>query len=1221
MKEHTTPMTTKNPISKKNFITKKLLLLTLTALTKSLNFKAKYKFEKKISNSKKKIYRRIEPGPLPNTSALCTSNSECFILSAKNPQKILWSTSESASIYAYTNQKLHKTLITGFPTYILDFNNPKNLENDLNTEKLNFQNKFKKKKISPSVVINCVYTKSIYWICISGSGSYFLLDMTQETNVLTYKSGSSSSLSHISEKSCSSVNGGYWIYCTRIQGRNNLMLNILDLKSKFIQYDIFFREYKNNGKPIKLPNGATGSESDGEFLDVWVSGGKKISNFLVNFTSGETLNSFSLNEDSGIESTANIEFGIFLLVKNSKIKILNLKDGTLITSFNANVWNCIIGKDQRIYFSDLNDHYYKSISFKISNKNLNNYEAETGCKKYNFGVDSCLSCSQNFTKNFLEKSTTKLKCEKRKPKPPPKKPVSPPKNSNSNGVNNTKPGDVKKPNNFTKPLGNGNNIPGVNLNKLIFLDPKKFDIDIAESSDSRALIEFRNLGSASNEEKQKYIASFFGKKIYFLLVNKKDKKWRQDENVEFKVMKYAGLWREGKILLKIIYKKNFEKMSTKFHLVAPDYISKSRILQNTALKPGSKVYPKKPKNHHKDFLILPSHLKTPEILRFLSFLLFGAIKLIITFLQILLIFLIPFKEKTLQNFLHIKKPIPPTRWLTWHASSLLTLQTFLLTGLVPGNFGGFLNKINIEKFTQFRDYLFLVKPRINFPYGYQILTQGALLPNFEQIEYLYSPLQETPIESLIFFIGIFLSIFLSMAGGKNKAQAWYLRFGISISFMIPLVLSSTTCLYKILLLLSKGLLEEFKVKKIISLHNLQPLKNTTGSTRSQPLMDDSTQGNFGFFGFFSLLCSVLILGYYILFVLGNVFNIKSDCHGNENTTELDKLNEEIQIEEEKFNYEKNWNYFCFDVDEFVWFKRKFVNFYEFFQAFLLPALIALSSNYPVYSFYVYFLFSGLNLFFHSSKIQRRGEKIYEERENLYKILKEKKLKEFKEKSLNMNKNQSNVPKHLRIKSLEPKMIKEKNKRNEKLHVRRVDFGKEFTSLLKLKSYSAALNFLTFFIFWILWMTSHSRTLNGTFWVTIFSILIQIMNIIIEIWILIFRNITKLKPYHVISMETINSLTRKREERKEKRKEVEKEDSEWDMDLEIKDERNFEEGRVMTEHQNAQLVEVEGSRSVFEEVHVDDGTGNIEIRGGGVVLTTERGLIQDDEDIGVREELG
>lgn len=308
-----------------------------------------------------------------------------------------------------------------------------------------------------------------------------------------------------------------------------------------------------------------------------------------------------MTENDFLDAAINIKFGIFILVKTSKIEILNLKNGTLIKSFDINTGNIVIGDDQNLYFSDLNDHFYKSLSFrikdqfliKVSNGVNIKFEGEIGCQEYNFGVDSCISCSQNYTEVKQNSSKTFIICEE-----------------NQNGSSNsTKILQIilhqilKK--NFTSINFNGNNIPGFDLNNTIFLSEKKYSLELAETSDQRALIKFQNLDSTTPDEKQKYLRTFLSKnneKIFFIFVNKEDKEWRQNDNIDMKVLEYPALWREGKLLLDINFKKSHEKLTTNFHLVAPDYISRDdRILPDFSLNNGTKIFPGNLKNRTKNF--------------------------------------------------------------------------------------------------------------------------------------------------------------------------------------------------------------------------------------------------------------------------------------------------------------------------------------------------------------------------------------------------------------------------------------------------------------------------------------------------------------------------------------------------------------------------------------------------------------------------------------------
>lgn len=117
-------------------------------------------------SSKKPLFRFATQGPLPDVFSICPNTSTCLILDYKKNNTELYRTPSAASPYAFSSQILKKTLLTGYPTRLLDFSKSKTpaVRNTVN----------------PGIIIHCVYSMQSKWICVSGKGTYFRWDMAQE---------------------------------------------------------------------------------------------------------------------------------------------------------------------------------------------------------------------------------------------------------------------------------------------------------------------------------------------------------------------------------------------------------------------------------------------------------------------------------------------------------------------------------------------------------------------------------------------------------------------------------------------------------------------------------------------------------------------------------------------------------------------------------------------------------------------------------------------------------------------------------------------------------------------------------------------------------------------------------------------------------------------------------------------------------------------------------
>lgn len=165
----------------------------------------------------------ISQGPLPGYFAICPELQNCVVLDQKNKNTQVFKTSTVVSPNAFSSQYLKKTLITGFPTQILDFS-------------ASGTKPVVKSTIDSEILLDCVFTKSKNWICVSGRGHYLSWDVASESPIIRYNSCANKCLSQVTNSRCTEVENGKKLLCAKI---DDTYMQIFDLNNS----NSLFREY------------------------------------------------------------------------------------------------------------------------------------------------------------------------------------------------------------------------------------------------------------------------------------------------------------------------------------------------------------------------------------------------------------------------------------------------------------------------------------------------------------------------------------------------------------------------------------------------------------------------------------------------------------------------------------------------------------------------------------------------------------------------------------------------------------------------------------------------------------------------------------------------------------------------------------------------------------------------------------------------------------------
>ena len=247
---------------------------------------------------------------------------------------------------------------------------------------------------------------------------------------------------------------------------------------------------------------------------------------------------------------------------------------------------------------------------------------------------------------------------------------------------------------------------------------------------------------------------------------------------------------------------------------------------------------------------------------------FGLMKLLVLGIQIFLVFIRPCMPTTTKHILEHKgegitrmdtfngntdapvdknellgfgnKPVPESRWTAWFASTLLSVQLILSLGYLTGNYGGFIDRIMSIGVKHFNSYFWILQPVFNLSSmsRFNEITRGFRLPKFDNSGFLASPIQQYPLELLIFLSSIIvhlLSNLITEKGSKSQGTIKNFRLGTSFAFMYQLLLASFVCIYKVGGILAFGDLDYFSGRLDSSITNPGNYTSPTNtSTASDP---------------------------------------------------------------------------------------------------------------------------------------------------------------------------------------------------------------------------------------------------------------------------------------------------------------------------------------------------------------------------------------------------
>lgn len=294
-------------------------------------------------------------------------------------------------------------------------------------------------------------------------------------------------------------------------------------------------------------------------------------------------------------------------------------------------------------------------------------------------------------------------------------------------------------------------------------------------------------------------------------------------------------------------------------------------------------------------MTIPAHWEPWPNAYPISDIFFGLVKIIIVFLKFFMMCIRPMSIKYRKS-----------RWAMWFGSTLTSYQIALIMGQVPGNFGGFVEQIHSAAFTAFRQYFWLDPTHL---WSSSYLQESRIMPlgKFEVENYYASPLMENLIELIFFGLGTLIGF--TGCGNEDKDNTnSHMRIGTSISFMIPLTLSSVSCIVKCFFL-----------------------------------------NNWNGFTIFSLIISLFLVFYF----LSEVFNHLSGC-SDSNMSEEDLY------------------FRAFDVDELNKKDERSMNFIQTLLNFLMPfALVVLSNGYFIGALVMLILHGAMYFFFQNKKSKRQ----------------------------------------------------------------------------------------------------------------------------------------------------------------------------------------------------------------------------------------------------------
>lgn len=610
------------------------------------------------------------------------------------------------------------------------------------SQTLSFSNSSQKavtKATRPSSFKACYYTEGLKYICESKvSNTTFLYDVRKENVIIAYSSSIADQIRLINNQACALVNGSLSLFCAKLGPKKSLQIMKLENQSAgFIPLKTKF----------PMPPNATYATSFNEILGIF-NNGPSLQVRIANFTDNTVVGQWNATIQDKARLLASMEHGIMVVAQANYIQIHEFKTGKRlkrVTRKSFLIGNANIDlKDGNLYFLNTMGPVTQQ---KLQRITISRNTTDS-CRPYNYGADRCTVCPSSTIKidgaHCLSQSVLLDK----------------------------------------------------NLTTDYFLPADRYNMKMGYESVDRALLTFNNIQKLSPFEKRLYISSIFGTsskdpiKSKFVLLHPTNKLFISDDFLTFKPLYYPSLWDRGKALLKIEQRKSYERFDGFLAFTGPDFvqqISEQKVKREGTFKeeellapiPSGRILEGLQVGNYKKISV-PPHWEPNTDSSTIFLIMYNIIKLLITLLQIFIVFVRPF-AKIFNN-----------KWSMWFTSSLIGLQIYLILGIISGNFGGVVDKMLRESLLAFRRTFFF---DLTFTGSsqFEALTKSFPINKLESVGYRISPISETPIELLILLIALIFQI-LSWFIPEINTLAKNFREGATQAFAVPLILSSTSCI-------------------------------------------------------------------------------------------------------------------------------------------------------------------------------------------------------------------------------------------------------------------------------------------------------------------------------------------------------------------------------------------------------------------------------------------
>lgn len=784
------------------------LLLTLVSLVycadKEPSTKASYLFGKKTISSGTPVSNQAGQSPLSNTFAICDRvNKICkFFKDRKNP------IFEVRGNYfkIFSSQVLKKSLILGSNSKIVDFGGSSGMQIVRNTIPLNIN--------------DCTFTKGTKWICSSGNtGTFFLYDMQLERSFMAFERNLSSNLELISNEKCTTVKNGAELIC----------LGFFDNSKR----DSFFPIQKMSlNKPnskfervsgLSIPKNMTSLDGFNNIIGA-VQTFPKFVVTVLNYTSQKVIKRYE-KDIPGIRTFhQNLRIGLMVIADKTTTKIYKIGDGSLVHMINAHATSFQFGEvDNNLYYADHTNNEYRILEVSPY------LHPNNPCKQYIYAIDQCAVCKKG------ARIDQHGNCQK------------------------SYFGDIKEGAQLEGMDNALKNNSDLSLLPVPALSPLNYNLDIFKESPFSGTIKFKKLRDVSDNKRVDYIQSILNSyfRPIFLSQHSSNNKgyWGWDNGVQIRgnwsfwdgplfkprqdiyknlghlddeAFQYEGAWSKGKIFC--IFQepgRNWERQDARFLLFSPDYVSR-RVLEdaeqnkipNTNSKGKSLTLGKskqkdslsKNKKYVKQSdsvkgvkdgsyysIDIPAQWNTTKLFKMIWTAIFGLLKLMITILQIFLIFFTPYNPNLYPNS-KVKSML----------CSLYGLQYVMTFSLIVGNYGGWLGSFSVSLYSAFLRTLWMNTQSL-FSIKYHARSSGLLIPKFQYLGYLRSPLSQHWIELLILCwvaVRAFLSSRWSNYTQEVKKENWRAINLAVMAVFYPLI---TCSIFSLLTIFIAGIYSFFAI--------------------------------------------------------------------------------------------------------------------------------------------------------------------------------------------------------------------------------------------------------------------------------------------------------------------------------------------------------------------------------------------------------------------------